>query len=208
MRKAWSGLLIGVAIAAIIAMMALAEGEFDYAGGAEDCPAPNGFSLAVCRFTAPAQEAQRIAVAPMDRDTPIGPGGMPPLPPEPCDLRVERVSDGDTFYAKTTTMIASRKVEEDTGFRLARVYSPERKEPGYDQAKRDLATMIAGRLVAVELVHPSGSKRYREKYGRFFVEVFLCSPDSSLAPHASRLNVNDAMRAAGWTDKGKGLPRK
>jgi endonuclease YncB( thermonuclease family) len=183
-------LLIGVALAALIAMMAIAEGQFDpstgsgQAEGIESCAAPEGLSLAVC-----VPQSER----------PGNPYLTVLSTVETCDLRVDRVSDGDTFHAKTTTLISpTNKIEESAGFRMLRVYAPERKEPGYDQAKRDLATMIEGRMVQVYLP-PKGPRR--DKYGRFLVEVYICTP-------SGRVNVNDAMRAAGWTDKGKGLPKK
>jgi endonuclease YncB( thermonuclease family) len=124
-----------------------------------------------------------------------------------CELYVKRVSDGDTFHADTYTTITYGALKEDTGFRLARVRAPERGEAGYAEAKALLTKLIDKKPVAVLVIHPgSNMDVWREKYGRFFVEVFRCEP-SSLQPPASRLiNVNDEMRAAGWTDKGRGIP--
>ena len=101
MRKAWTGLLIGVTIAALIAA---------------------------------------IVVEYLDA------GSYIPIDDQPCDLFVDRVTDGNTFRAKTVTRIGARHLAEDTDFRLSRVFAPERGERGYDQAGRDLATMIAGPL--------------------------------------------------------------
>ncbi|HEY2987555.1 MAG TPA: hypothetical protein VGL11_07500 [Candidatus Binatia bacterium] len=115
-----------------------------------------------------------------------------------CDLQVARVSDGDTFHADTQTVISkSLTVPESTGFRLLRVYAPEKKEPGYDKAKADLTALLGGKAVEIRLPVKG---RVREKYGRFLVEVFLCTPEG-------KINVNDRLRALGWVDKGKGVPK-
>ena len=47
-----------------------------------------------------------------------------------CDVNVKRVSDGDTFFSDSVTVVSlSLIVVEEAGFRLARVYTTERKEP-------------------------------------------------------------------------------
>ena len=107
-----------------------------------------------------------------------------------CDLRVARVSDGDTFHAKTYTVISvSTAFPEDSGFRLHAVRAPERKEADYAKAKADLAALIGGRLVEVGLAE----KYPRDRWGRFIVNVKTCDG----------VDVNQAMRDKGWTDRGK-----
>ena len=107
-----------------------------------------------------------------------------------CDLRVNRVSDGDTFHARTYTVISAYVAfPEDSGFRLHNVRAPERKETDYAKAKADLQALIGGRLVEVKLAE----KRPRDKWGRFVVQVNTCDGQ----------DVNQAMREKGWTDKGK-----
>ena len=107
-----------------------------------------------------------------------------------CDLRVSRVSDGDTFHARTYTVISAYLAfSEDSGFRLHNVRAPERKETDYAKAKADLQSLIGGRLVEVKLAE----KRPRDKWWRFVVQVKTCDGQ----------DVNQAMREKGWTDKGK-----
>lgn len=118
----------------------------------------------------------------------------------PCDLKVERISDGDTFYSWTETRISPTiGSKEWTGFRLARVYAPERGQPGYKAAKEKLRKLVEGKLVAVDIV-PVGRFRIREKYGRYMVEVWLCGA-------TGKVGVNDKMREAGYIDRGRGVKK-
>lgn len=125
-----------------------------------------------------------------------------------CDLRVMRVSDGDTFHARTYTVISAYVAfSEDSGFRLHNVRSPERptrptkgeadpswpkyaeEKRSYDKATDDLKTLISGRLVSVVIAE----KRPRDRWGRFIVKVAACDGT----------DVNQAMRDKGWTNKGR-----
>ena len=80
---------------------------------------------------------------------------------------VTDVIDGDTF--KT----ASRPVNS---VRLANVNAPEKGEPGYGAAKRELKRLIGGKLVTVERVAT-------DKYGRTVAKV-----------HVGEESVNKNMR--------------
>ena len=116
-----------------------------------------------------------------------------------CDLPVSRISDGDTFHAPTKTRLSATKhLEENSGFRLLRVYAPERKEEGYAKAKADLVDLIGGKSVEIKF-DLTGPKR--DKYGRFLVNVYLCDG-------RKRLNVNQKMAELGWTGSGRGVPKK
>ena len=107
-----------------------------------------------------------------------------------CDVRVSRVSDGDTFHARTYTVISAYVAfSEDSGFRLHNVRAPERKEEGWAKAKIDLETLIGGRLVEVRIAE----KQPRDRWGRFIVNVKTCDGT----------DVNQTMRDKGWTDKGR-----
>jgi len=90
-----------------------------------------------------------------------------------CDLPVLRIIDGDTFTAQTVTTISPTvKVVEIVSFRLLGVNTPERKEPGYQEAKDHLSRRILGKLVHIEL-KTSGKKR--DSFGRFLAYVSLCT---------------------------------
>ena len=107
-----------------------------------------------------------------------------------CDLRVSRVSDGDTFHARTYTVISAYVAfPEDSGFRLYNVRAPERKEADYAKAKADLESLIGAKFVGVKIPQ----KQIRDRWGRFIVDVYLCDGT----------HVNQVMRDKGWTDKGK-----
>ena len=107
-----------------------------------------------------------------------------------CDLRVSRISDGDTFHARTYTVISAYVAfSEDSGFRLYNVRAPERKETDYAKAKADLENLIGAKFVGVKIPQ----KQVRDRWGRFIVDVYLCDGT----------HVNQAMRDKGWTNKGK-----
>lgn len=82
--------------------------------------------------------------------------------------RVTRVIDGDTFE----TAVRTRPV------RLARVNAPEKRQPGYQAAKRRLEQLIGRQLVEVEVVA-------RDTYGRPVANV-----------RVDGRSVNAAMREA------------
>lgn len=110
-----------------------------------------------------------------------------------CDVRVGRVPDGDTFYAPTVRVVSPSTYRvESTRFRLKDVYAPERREEHFQKAKTDLADLIWGRLVEVEIL------RDRDPYGGLIVNVNLCDGEK-------RTSVNEEMRRRGWTSYGRGL---
>jgi len=68
---------------------------------------------------------------------------------------VSRIIDGDTFATK------SRK----NPVRLANVDAPEKGQPGFMKAKKQLANLIQGEVVVVNTVT-------RDKYGRSVAKVY------------------------------------
>ncbi len=72
----------------------------------------------------------------------------------PRKEKVTKVFDGDTF-------LTNRRI---IPVRLDGVDTPEKRQPGYPQAKKALETLIEGKEVTVETVA-------RDKYGRPIVRV-------------------------------------
>jgi len=104
-------------------------------------------------------------------------GGMTWRIPVTCDVAPVRIIDGDTFKAATVTSISPTiEVTELTGFRLLGVDTPERREEGYQEAKDYLQKMIGGKLIHVSF--KSGHGKKRDSFGRFLVDVVLCTKDS------------------------------
>lgn len=104
-------------------------------------------------------------------------GGVTWHIPLTCDVAPVRIVDGDTFKAATVTSISpTLEVTELTGFRLLGVDTPERRQEGYQEAKDYLQKMIGGKLVHVRL--KSGAGKKRDSFGRFLVDVVLCTKNS------------------------------
>ena len=72
----------------------------------------------------------------------------------PRKEKVTKVIDGDTF------MTDKRK----NPVRLANVDTPEKRQPGYQKAKKELEKLIAGKVVSIDTVA-------RDKYGRSVAKV-------------------------------------
>ncbi len=68
--------------------------------------------------------------------------------------KVTKIIDGDTF------MTDKRK----NPIRLADVDTPEQRQPGYQNAKKELDTLISGQEVSIDTVA-------RDKYGRSIAKV-------------------------------------
>lgn len=112
-----------------------------------------------------------------------------------CDVKVQHVPDGDTFYAPTVRVVSPSTYRvESTRFRLKDVYAPERREEHFQKAKTDLADLIWGRLVEVEIL------KERDPYGGLIVNVNLCEGEK-------RISVNEEMRRRGWTNFGRGVKK-
>ena len=76
----------------------------------------------------------------------------------PRKEKVTKIIDGDTF------MTDKRK----NPVRLADVDTPEKRQPGYQDAKQELKNLIAGQEVSIDTVA-------RDKYGRSVANVKLGS---------------------------------
>ena len=84
--------------------------------------------------------------------------------------RCTEVVDGDTFYAHDGERI-----------RLANVNTPDRGEPGYEQAKNQLARLVLNKIVDYQVVA-------RDPWGRAVSEVWV-----------DNMSVNQAMRDLGYS---------
>ena len=82
------------------------------------------------------------------------------------DFKVLRVIDGDTF-----TVIYDG---EETRVRLSGIDTPERGEPGFNEATAALAAMIEGRAVRLEFPAP----RKRDSSGRLLCRVYAGDMDT------------------------------
>jgi endonuclease YncB( thermonuclease family) len=110
-----------------------------------------------------------------------------------CGTPVLRVIDGDTFVISTLTIYSVepyKAMTELPSVRLLRVDTPEKGQPGFQEARTYLTTLVAGKLVGL-------APRGRDSFGRILAEVFLCE----LKPPSG--NVNDLLRAKGWADTKK-----
>lgn len=82
------------------------------------------------------------------------------------EARVTRVVDGDTLHVELPGSITpSEKV------RLLRIDTPERGEPGYEQASAALVALAAGRDVALSFEDPDAPAR--DDYGRLLAYVWI-----------------------------------
>jgi len=72
----------------------------------------------------------------------------------PRKEKVTKVIDGDTF------MTNKRK----NPVRLANVDTPEKRQPGYQDAKKELEKLVVGQVVSIDTVA-------RDKYGRSIAKV-------------------------------------
>ena len=103
----------------------------------------------------------------------------------PCP--VTRVVDGDTIRV----LYRGR----DESLRLLRIDTPERGEPGFEEATTALRGLVGGREVVLEFETPGVEER--DRYGRLLAYVF-----------AGGVNVNVEMVRLGhsrfWTKYGRG----
>ena len=70
--------------------------------------------------------------------------------------KVTKIVDGDTFFTD----------KRKKPVRLADVDTPEKRQPGYQDAKQELQNLIAGQEVSIDTVA-------RDKYGRSVAKVKL-----------------------------------
>jgi micrococcal nuclease len=84
-------------------------------------------------------------------------------------VRVQRVTDGDTFVTSTGKRV-----------RLANVNAPEKGRRGAPKARKDLREVISRKQVNIEVVA-------HDRYGRAIANVKV-----------GRKSVNKAMRIKGW----------
>jgi endonuclease YncB( thermonuclease family) len=93
--------------------------------------------------------------------------------------RVIRIVDGDTIEV----LLGGRREH----VRLLRINTPERGQPGYEEAKGALARLVAGGTVSLE--PEEGGSWTRDPHGRLLAYVFV-----------DGLHVNVEMVRLGWSD--------
>lgn len=84
----------------------------------------------------------------------------------PRKEKVTKIVDGDTFFTN----------RRKHPVRLANVDTPEKRQPGYQDAKQELQNLIGGQEVTI-------NTKARDKYGRSVADVKLGST-----------SVNNAMK--------------
>ena len=112
-------------------------------------------------------------------------------PPDEQRWFVLRVIDGDTLVAR----LEGAEIERKETVRLLNVNTPEKGEPGFDEATEALKALVRGGTVAFEYEKPLAEER--DGFGRLLAYVI-----------ADGINVNMEMMRQGWsklyTKYGKG----
>jgi micrococcal nuclease len=102
-----------------------------------------------------------------------------------------RVIDGDTLVAR----LEGSDVERKETIRLLNVNTPEKSQPGFDEASEALKTLVRGGTIELEFAEPNVEKR--DGFGRLLAFVI-----------ADGKNVNVEIMRQGWsklyTKYGKG----
>ena len=96
---------------------------------------------------------------------------------------VLRVIDGDTIVARLEEPGKAKRREK---IRLLRINTPEKKQPGYEEASEALKYLVRGGEIQLEFEDPSTEKR--GNYGRLLAYVMV-----------DGLNANVEMVRLGWT---------
>jgi micrococcal nuclease len=104
---------------------------------------------------------------------------------------VLRAIDGDTLVVK----LEGATIERKETVRLLNINTPEKKEPGFEQAREALKTLVRGGTVELEFEDPT--REDRDGFGRLLAYVI-----------ADGVNVNVELMRQGWsklyTKYGKG----
>jgi len=103
-------------------------------------------------------------------------------PSTPAAWFVLRVIDGDTLVAR----LEGSDVERKETIRLLNINTPEKNQPGFDEASEALKTLVRGGTIALEFQEPNVEKR--DGFGRLLAFVF-----------AEGVNVNIEMTRQGWS---------
>ena len=101
------------------------------------------------------------------------------------------VKDGDTLVAR----LDGGAIERQETIRLLNINTPEKFDPGHDEAAEALKALVRGGTITLEFAEPNVEKR--DGFGRLLAFVF-----------ADGVNVNIEMMRQGWsklyTKYGKG----
>ena len=103
-----------------------------------------------------------------------------------CSVEVVRVVDGDTLVVRSLTILGGPEVVPIYGYsyvRLLRVDTPERRKPGFEEAKILLQTLVK-HGIALKAVK-------RDSFGRWLAELSLCLTDSQ--GQVERKSINDIL---------------
>ena len=96
---------------------------------------------------------------------------------------VLKVIDGDTIVARLEEPGKAKRREK---IRLLRINTPEKNQPGYEEASEALRYLVRGGEIQLEFEDPSTEKR--GNYGRLLAYVMV-----------DGLNANVEMVRLGWT---------
>jgi micrococcal nuclease len=97
-----------------------------------------------------------------------------------------RVIDGDTVELKVD--LGFRVYSQET-FRLARINTPERGQPGYMEASQRLEHLLTNDVDYLDITTRKGDKQ--DKYGRYLVEI------TAVTKAGPMFLVNSVMLAEG-----------
>ncbi|MDE2993234.1 MAG: thermonuclease family protein [Chloroflexota bacterium] len=113
--------------------------------------------------------------------------GAAPTPDENI-VPIVRVIDGDTI------VVRYREVEEKVRYRD--VDTPERGQPGYDEARRFNQELLVGGMARLEINYTEGNGR--DSFGRLLAYVYI-------EKDGQEFQVNKAMNEAGYVKPGSKL---
>jgi hypothetical protein len=114
-----------------------------------------------------------------------------------CDFTPESIPDGDTVYAYTLRVVTpTTAVPQWTRFRLDEVYTPEKGEERWSDARDDLRTAVLNRALHVEVLNE------KDPWGGLVVKLYQCDRGTVVAK-----SINEVMREKGWTHSGKGVEK-
>ena len=109
----------------------------------------------------------------------------------PVTWFVTKVKDGDTLVAR----MEGGEVERNETIRLLNINTPEKDQPGFDEATEALKALVRGGTITLEFAEPNVEKR--DGFGRLLAFVI-----------ADGKNVNVEIMRQGWsklyTKYGKG----
>jgi len=135
-------------------------------------------SLAAC---APTQPCPTCPACPACPECPEADGPAEDRTP-PNEWFVLHVTDGDTLVAR----LEGARIERKETIRLLNIDTPEKGEPGFDEATEALKYLVRGARIRLEFENPNAEKR--DGFGRLLAYVIVNGE-----------NVNVEMVRMGWS---------